>query len=173
MDRIEGYANAIFEVASAEGALERVENELFEISNLVQSSDQLRSTLTDQALPAEKRQAIVEDMLKDKASPLTASLVSFVVGAGRARELPEIIGRLVERSATERQRAVAEVRSAIPLDDDQRRRLAEALSRNVGRDVEVKVIVDPSVMGGISARVGDVIIDGTVRHRLEQMKEVL
>jgi F-type H+-transporting ATPase subunit delta len=65
------------------------------------------------------------------------------------------------------------VRSAVPLDDDQRQRLARALSKNLGKIVEVKVFVDPSVLGGLSARVGDVVIDGTVRHRLDQLKEAI
>ncbi len=68
---------------------------------------------------------------------------------------------------------MAEVRSAVELDEDQRKRLAEALSSNLGKDIEVKVIVDPSVMGGLSARVDDTVIDGTVRHRLDRLRESL
>ncbi|HEX2043758.1 MAG TPA: ATP synthase F1 subunit delta [Acidimicrobiales bacterium] len=171
--RLDGYASAIFEVAKAEDALEEVEDELFRFARVLEASDDLRSTLTDANLPAERRQAIVEDLLGGKALPLTTSLVSFVVGAGRARDLPAIIDRLVERAAAERRHAVAEVRSAVELDADQRKRLAEALSSNLGKDVEVKVIVDPSVMGGLSARVDDTVIDGTVRHRLDQLRESL
>jgi F-type H+-transporting ATPase subunit delta len=171
--RLDGYASAIFEVAKAEDALEEVEDELFRFARVLEASDDLRSTLTDANLPAERRQAIVEDLLGGKALPLTTSLVSFVVGAGRARDLPAIIDRLVERAAAERRHAVAEVRSAVELDADQRKRLAEALSSNLGKDVEVKVILDTSVMGGLSARVDDTVIDGTVRHRLDQLRESL
>lgn len=171
-EQVEGYAAALFEVARAEGALEVVEEELFKLSDVLAQSDELRSTLTDSAIPSEKRQEIVLDLMaKGKASPLTSNLVAFIVGAGHARDLPAIIKSLVERAASDRQHAVAEVRSAVPLDDNQRKRLAQALSKNLGKDVEVKVHVDPSVLGGISARVGDVVIDGTVRHRLDQMKE--
>lgn len=171
-DRVDGYANAIFEVVKAEGILDRVGDELFEVSNVLNRSDDLRKTLTDAAIPAERRQGIVEDLLGSRrAHPLTVALVSFVVSAGRGRDLPEIIAKMVERTAAERAHVVAEVRSAIPLDDDQRRRLEQALSTNLGKQVEVKVVVDPSVLGGLSARVGDVVIDGTVRHRLDQMKE--
>jgi len=80
-------ANAIFEVARGEGSLETVENELFQFSQLFQDNEQLREKLTDQSLPVEKRQAIVEDLLGQKATPLTVNLISFIVGAGRAREL--------------------------------------------------------------------------------------
>ena len=173
-EQIDGYAAALFEVARAEGALEVVEEELFKLSDVLAQSDELRSTLTDQNIPSEKRQEIIQSLLAmGKATPITTSLVSFVVGAGHARDLPGIISSLVERAASSRQHSVAEVRSAVPLDEDQRKRLAQALSKNLGKDVEVKVHVDPSVLGGISARVGDVVIDGTVRHRLDQLKETI
>ena len=170
-DRVEGYASAILEVARAEGAGDEVEDELFRFARTMEQSDELRETLTNGELPAEKRQAIVEDLLGSKGAPLAAQIVSFLVGAGRARELPQIVDRMVERAAEERHHALAEVRSAIPLDDEQRRRLAKALSSSLGMDVEVKVVVDRTVLGGIVARVGDTVIDGTVRHRLEQLRE--
>jgi F-type H+-transporting ATPase subunit delta len=96
-----------------------------------------------------------------------------VVAAGRSRNLPDIIDRLVARAAEERQEVVAEVRSAIPLDEDRRERLAAALSKMTGKKVALKVVVDPTVLGGVVARVGDTVIDGTIRHRLDQLKESL
>jgi len=172
-DRADGYANAFLEVARAEGLLERVEEELFGLAHVLETNEELRRTLSDASIPPERRQAIVEDLLGSKFLPLTASLVSFVVSTGRARELPVIIEKLVERSAAEREHALAEVRSAVPLSDDQKERLAKALSDGLGRQVEVKVIVDPDVLGGLVARVGDIVIDGTVRHRLDQLKEAM
>jgi F-type H+-transporting ATPase subunit delta len=74
-------------------------------------------------------------------------------------------------SAAEQQKAVAEVRSAIELTPDQRERLAAAISSATGKQVEVKVVVDPSVLGGIVTTVGDTVIDGSVRSRLEQLKQ--
>ncbi|MGI8563860.1 MAG: ATP synthase F1 subunit delta [Candidatus Dormibacter sp.] len=170
---VDGYATAIFEVARAEGVLDEVEDQLFRFARVLDSSNELRTTITDDALPPERRQGIVEDLLGGRALPLTSTLGAFVVGAGRARELPAIIDLVVERAAAARRQVVAEVRSSIPLDDDQRRRLAHALSSNLGKQVEVKVVVDPAVLGGLSAKVGDTVIDGTVRHRLELLRESL
>ena len=172
-DRNDAYANALLEVARAEGSLERVEAELYQVARLIESSDELRSRLTDQALPVELRQGIVEDLLAEKAAPVTKSLVSFVVGAGRAKDLPAIIDRLVEHSAHDRAEEVADVRSAVPLDEDQQRRLAEALTAHTGKQVTVRVSVDPSILGGIVAQIGDTVIDGSIRHRLDQLKETL
>jgi F-type H+-transporting ATPase subunit delta len=172
-DRTLAYAEALFGVARAEGTLGEVEDELFRFSQTLQGSDELRAALTDASIPASRRQQIVEDLLGGKASPTTVALVSMVVATGRARQLPEIIRQLVAMSAAEVNKEVAEVRSAVPLNDDQRKRLAEALSNATGKQVEVKVIVDPSVMGGIVAQVGDTVIDGSVRSRLDQLKNAL
>lgn len=169
--RTDAYASALLQVAKAEGSLDTVEDELFRVARTLEGNDQLRSVLTDQSIPIDKRQGIVEDLLAGKASPVTTALVSFVVGAGRGRDLPAIIDKLVEQAAEERSQEVAEVRSAIPLSEDQRSRLAAALSSATGKKVSVKVVVDPSVLGGIVATVGDIVIDGTVRHRLDQLKE--
>jgi F-type H+-transporting ATPase subunit delta len=171
--RINAYADALFEVARAEGSLGRVEDELFSVARTIETSDELRETLTDQAVPLDRRQAVVESLLGGRASATTTSLVGFVVGAGRARDLPKIIDRLVEKAAESRAEEVAEVRTAVPLDEDQRTRLAAALSKHTGKKVSLKVIVDPSILGGVVAQVGDTVIDGSIRRRLEQLKETL
>jgi F-type H+-transporting ATPase subunit delta len=169
--RIDAYANALLEVARAEGHLAEVEDDLFRFARVLEGSDELRLALTDPQLPAERRMAVVEELMGGKAMATSAALAAFVVGVGRAHDLGPIVDRFVEKAAQERNRELAEVRSAIPLDDNQRRRLADALSASVGKQVEVKVIVDPTVLGGLVATVGDTVIDGTVRHRLETLRE--
>ena len=84
-----------------------------------------------------------------------------------------IVARFVELAAESREHEVAEVRSSVPLDDTQVQRLATALGRATKKNIEVRVVVDPTVMGGIVATIGDTVIDGTVRHRLDQLKETL
>ena len=170
--RIDGYARALFEVARAEGTIDEVEDELFRFGRALDGHDELRDKLTDPRIPAAVRQQVVEDLLGGKATDTTVSLISMVVGAGRARDLPKIIDQLVEMSAAESNKVVAEVRSAIDLSADQRDRLATALNSATGKTVELKVIVDPSVMGGIVTQIGDTVIDGTVRSRLTQLRDV-
>src|SRR5688500_16776232 len=134
-NRLDAYATALFEVARAEGNLERVEAELYEVARVLERNDDLRGRLSDHALPIDLRQGIVEDLLGSRAQPVTTSLVSFVVGAGRGRDLPAIIDRMVQRSATQRSEEVAEVTSAFPLNEDQINRLAQALSTSTGKQV--------------------------------------
>ena len=167
---IEGYAKALFEVARAEGSLDEVEDELFRFARSYENSESLRNALTDEMIPASKRQAIVEDLLGGKSTATTVQLVSMVVGSGRGRDLPAIIDQLVERASSAKNLEVAQVRSAIALTDDQQTRLSAALANATGKQVNLKVVVDPSVLGGIIATVGDTVIDGSVRTRLDQLK---
>ena len=169
--RVTGYADALFAVAAAEGDLAAVEDELFRFAQALRSDDQLGSTLADQGVPVSRRQQVVEDLLGGKASATTTALVSMVVGAGRATDLPAIVDALVERSAASRNKSVATVRSAIDLTAEQRDRLASAINTRTGRDVEIRVVIDPTVLGGVVTEIGDDIIDGSVRRRLNQLRE--
>jgi F-type H+-transporting ATPase subunit delta len=159
IDRSDLYAEAMMSVIWAEGSAHEVTDELFRLARVMDANDELRSSLE------------VEDLLDGKASPVTSSLVSLVVANGRVRELGGIVDRLVALSASRTNRQIAEVRSAVELDDDQKRRLAEALKVSTGLDVEVVVVVDPSVMGGLVTQIGDTVIDGSVRSRLTQLRE--
>jgi F-type H+-transporting ATPase subunit delta len=163
----------LFSVAEAEEALDVVEDELFRFARALEREQRLRDALTDPALPAEQKRAVLGDVLGERANPHTVNLLGFLVEQGRARDLPAIVDELVALAAERRRAAVAEVRTAVPLDAERRERLAEALGRATGKRVELKVVVDPSVVGGVVARVGDQVIDGTVRRRLELARERL
>jgi F-type H+-transporting ATPase subunit delta len=170
-NRVDAYADALLSVARAEGRLGDVEEDLFRFARALEGSDDLRMALTDPALPPARRIAVVEELLGGKGLETSVALAAFVVGIGRAHDLPSIVDRFVEKAAAEREHEVAEVRSAVPLDEGQRERLAAALSRATGKQIEVRVIVDPKVLGGLVATIGDTVIDGTVRHRLDELRE--
>ena len=170
---VHGYAQALFAVAEAEGALGSVEDELFSFAKALDRAPDLREALSDPGLPAENKKGLIRDVLGDRAHPLTANLLGFLVETGRGRELPRIADELAHVVAERRQHALAEVRTAVPLDEERRRRLADALQRATGRSLELKTVVDPSVVGGVVANVGDEVFDGSVRTRLEQAKRHL
>jgi F-type H+-transporting ATPase subunit delta len=172
-NRIEGYARGLFEIARAEGTLDEVEDELFRFARSFEGSDALRSALSDDQIPPAKRQAIIEDLLGGKATSTTTQLISMVVGSGRTRDLPAIVDNLVARASTAKHQEVAEVRTAVALTADQEARLAAALVNATGKQVNLKVVVDPSVLGGLVATVGDTVIDGSVRTRIDQLKSRL
>lgn len=168
--QINAYVTAMFEVASANDALSVVEDELYRLGRAYESNDALRSTLGDATLPTERRQRIVEELLGGKAHNVTVQLASMLVGTGHASMLPQIADGLVKRASSAKQLEVAEVRSAVNLTDAQRSRLLDALSKATGKQLNLKVVIDPNVIGGLVATVGDEVIDDTVRTRLEQVK---
>ncbi|MCC7077640.1 MAG: ATP synthase F1 subunit delta [Acidimicrobiia bacterium] len=172
-DPVEGYAKAVIDVAQAEGVLDDVEDELFRLARTLEANPDLVQGLSDPGVPATRRQAMIEELLTGKALPQTVSLVSFVVGSGQGRRILEIVARTLDLAAAERNRVVAQVRAATPLDAETKARLATALGRVTGKTVEVRASVDANVIGGVWAKVGDDVIDGTVRHRLERFREGL
>ena len=172
-DRVQGYADAMFAVANAEGDVRGISDELFAIGRVVDSNDELRSTISDARIPAERRIQIMDDLLDGKARQATTGLVSMVVAAGRGADLGKIASALAAKAAQSQGKQVATVRSAVALSDDQRNRLADALRAKLGTDVDVNVIQDPSVVGGLVTTVGDTVIDGSVRTRLSRLRESL
>lgn len=170
---IGGYAQALFAVARAEGVLSKVEDELYAFGKALEQHTALREALTNAALPAVNKKAVVRDLLGERANPVTVSLLGFVIEAGHGREIPKIVDALARMASQEREHALAEVRTAVDLSTEQRERLGEALSRATGRQVDVKVVVDPSVIGGVVARVGDEVFDGSIASRLEDAKQAL
>lgn len=170
-DVVRGYAEGLFRLVQAEGDLARVEDELYRFGKLLETNHELKQALSDPSLDKAQRTKILDELLADRVLPQTLTLVAFVVDQGRGRQLPQILAELSELAAAARQTVVAEVRTAVPLDEQQRKQLADALSKATGKNVDLKPLVDPSVIGGVFAKVGDTVIDGTVRRRLEQLKE--
>jgi len=170
-EKIQGYAQAILAVASAESNGAQVEDEIYRFSQVLQSSEELKSTLSDASIPSARRQQIVEDLLDGQATRTTVALVSMIVAAGMGSDIKAIADRVVGLGAESRDKAVAEVYSVVDLSSDQQDRLAAALKSATGKDVEMKIIIDESVMGGLLVQIEDEVIDGTVRTRLKQLRE--
>ena len=172
-DVVRGYAEAMVSIAEAEGELEPVEEQVYAFAKMVEKRAKVREALIDPELPNENKRNLIGEVLGERANPVAVNLLGMLVEQGRARDIGRIAESLAEVAAERRQQVVGEVRSAVPLTDAQRRRLAEALSSATGRMVEVKVIVDPDLVGGVVARVGDVIFDGSIRSRLDEAKQQL
>jgi F-type H+-transporting ATPase subunit delta len=171
-DRTEVYAEALLTVVRVEDPTGVANDELYRVARLFESSDELRQTLTDSSIPASRRQQVVETLLAGQVQPVTLGIVSLLVAAGRASDLPRIIDAMVVSASASASKRLAEVRSAVPLTADQQRRLAAALEKATGGPVDVKVVVDPSVLGGVVAQIGDTVIDGSVRSRLTKLRDV-
>ncbi|MGH2576943.1 MAG: F0F1 ATP synthase subunit delta, partial [Actinomycetota bacterium] len=112
---VKGYARALLAVAEAEDDLGTVEDELFAFAKAMERDGRLLEALTDPALPAENKRALVNELLGDRANPHTVSILGFLIEQGRSRELGRIVEGLAELAAARRRHVVAEVRSAVPL----------------------------------------------------------
>lgn len=167
------YASASLSIAKAEQALPQVEGELFRMRQAIAENETLASTLVNGTLPVELRQGIIEDLLKGIAHPVTTAIVSMIIASGHAHDLPQIIERFLAFATGERGEVIAEARSAVELSRDQENDLGHALTAKFGKKVSVRSVVDPSVLGGIRVQIGDTVIDGSVRNRLQQLKESL
>jgi len=174
VDAVEGLgAQAAFIGAESDGSLERVEDELFRFGRALDGSADLQLALTDPAHSSERKSALVTDLVGETAAPTTTALLTHLAGNLRGRRPIDAVEDLSALAAAQRQRVVAEVRSAIPLTPEQESRLVAALTRLQGRQVHVNGIVDPSVVGGVVVRVGDEVIDGSVANRIEQARRAV
>lgn len=170
---VDQYARGLLAIVDAEGATDRVEDELHQFGQALEGNDELRDALSDRQVPVERRMAVVDELLGRRADPQTVAVVSHVIQSGRGRLMVDIIDAFVRAAASQRDRALAEVRTAVELTDEQRERLRTALGQATGREVELKVIIDERVVGGVLATVGDTVIDGTVSRQLARMRSRL
>lgn len=167
-----GYAGGILAAARAEGVADRVADELLAFAQALAGHAQLRERLTDAAVPVAAKLDATADLLA-RAHPQTQAAVTWLIAAGRLRQVEDVADHLKTLVAETRGAAVAEVRTALPLSDDQQRRIADVLSHRFGRPIELKVVVDPELVGGVTVRVGDTVIDGSLARRLEAARVAL
>lgn len=169
VDAIEELADsADFIAAERTGVLDDVEDELFRFGRIVTSNGGLRSALTDKVASRSAKAELLHSLLGGRANPVTERLVIRLVTHPRGRSLESGLNALSKLAADRRDRMVAEVRSAVPLNDQQKQRLGEALAKLYGRRVHLNLDVDPEVLGGVQVRIGDEIINGTIADRLAE-----
>jgi len=166
----QAYAQAIQTIAAAEGALDVVEAELSSIAEAVAADPAVVQRLSDRQLPVEQRIRLIDGGVLATAHPATRAAVAMLIGAERIGHLRDVATALSERSAADIGRSYAEVQVAHPLSDTQVTALQAALERAVGSALTMRVVVDPSVVGGVRARIGDTVIDGSVARRLTQLR---
>ncbi|WP_030899882.1 F0F1 ATP synthase subunit delta [Streptomyces sp. NRRL F-5126] len=174
VDAIEELA-ATADLTAAQGAgrLDNVEDELFRFGRIVESDAGLRAALTDRAAPASAKATLLTRLLGGRADAVTVRLVERLVTRPRGRSLEDGLRSLSGLAAARRDRMVAVVTSAVPLTDGQQRRLGAVLAKLYGKQMHLNLDVDPEVLGGISVRIGDEVINGTVQERLEEANRQL
>ncbi len=149
--------------ANISGELDRVENEMFVISNTISNSSELRKAVKSDAQVAKAQ--LVAELLKN-ASSSTTKLVSQMVNAWRGRSIESAFADYQWALAARRNRVIALVRIAAPMSQAQQDRLEAALNKQVGQPVRMNIEIDPAVLGGVSVKFADEMVDGSVSNRL-------
>ena len=149
--------------ANISGELDRVENEMFVISNTISNSSELRKAFKSDAQVAKAQ--LAAELLKN-ASSSTTKLVSQMVNAWRGRSIESAFADFQWALAARRNRVIALVRVAAPMSQAQQDRLEAALNKQVGQPVRMNIEIDPTVLGGVSVKFADEMVDGSVSNRL-------
>jgi F-type H+-transporting ATPase subunit delta len=174
-DILESLAVAsVVAAAERDGKADQMEDELFRFERIVAGHPGLRDALTDRRADPQGKERLVRSLLEGKTSPQALRLVEQAVRAPRGRRFDRVLESYLGIASTRRDQLAATVTTAVDLDQEQRRRLAAALSSLYdGKKVHLNVVVDPTVIGGIRVQIGDDVVDGTILRRLESVKRQL
>jgi F-type H+-transporting ATPase subunit delta len=164
---------AIAEAADDQGQLDELEDELFRFSRVVQANPALRSALSHQFVPAERKRELVQALVGGKVTEPALRLMNQAVSLPRSRSLDAALEFYANLAAEQRERLVAEVHVAIALTDSQHARLAAALAAAYGHEVHLNVVLDPEIVGGMSVRIGPELINGSVASHLADLRRRL
>jgi F-type H+-transporting ATPase subunit delta len=162
------YAEAALEIGRADGTLDQWERDLERLSAAL-ADDQLRTLAEHPAVPYAEKERVIRRVAGD-VSPEALNLVLLMIRRGRPRAIPRMVEHFANLVRRERGVSLAEVRTALPLDDAQRDAVMERLHELTGDEIEINEVVDESLIGGITVRIGDRLYDASVRSRLERLR---
>jgi F-type H+-transporting ATPase subunit delta len=166
-DAVEQLAvQAVVAAAEQDGRLDSLEDELFRFGRVVASQPDLRIALINPFVSAAGKTQLLTDLLASKVTPEALRLIIQAAVNPLGRSLDLGLENYAKLAARRRERLVAEVHVAVPLSDEQRDRLAAGLAVAYGHEVHLNVVLDPRVAGGMTVRVGDELIDGSIATRL-------
>ena len=162
------YAQAVFSLAKERGTLDAWQGDLALLSNMV-ADDRIATYLTNPSVTADRKIATIASAL-DSTQPETRNLAKMLIERGRTTVIPQIRELFDDQLRAERGIAIAEVTVAEYLNDAERDLVREKLESMTGQQIELAMKVDPEIIGGIVIRIGDQVIDGSVRNKLERMR---
>jgi len=168
-----GYARALFEMAQAESVVARVEEELFRLRELLKANPELLQFLKDPNIKPEGKRQALSDLFQGRVHPLVLSSLISLSDQDRAGRVLHVIEEFSAIAGAARETITGEVTVVVTLDDATLGRMATELSRITGKNVKLLQKIDPAILGGAIITVGEQIIDGSLRRKLDQLKDKL
>lgn len=167
------YATALFELAQEKNQIDQVEQELDVVVGVIDANPRLKAVIDDVVIAAEVKQDLMKKLFADKVSPLLLNLLQVVARKRREGYLSDIRRAYVDLANHARGLVEVEVRSAVPLGEETLTNLEGRLVARLGKRVRFSTQVAPELVGGLVVRVGDQLMDGSVKTRLQRMRERL
>lgn len=152
--------------ANMANELDRLEEELFAFSRIVVSDGDLRQALNSSKYSSEGKRVLIAKLMSGKIAPSTSKVLGHLVSGLRGRNIEGTIAFYAAATAARRDRVIANVRAAVALTDAQKEKMTATLSQKIGQPVRLNVEIDPTVLGGVSIRFADELIDATIVNRL-------
>jgi F-type H+-transporting ATPase subunit delta len=167
------YARALYDLAAVSDAIDATDEGLTAAAKAVRGSVDLRAALTDTSVPVEKKRDVLRDIFGAHTTPEVLAVVTLIVERGLAGSLSDVARAFRELAESERGVAIAEVTTAVPLDDALRAQIAARLEASLGRPVVLRETVDGSILAGIRITVAGRVLDGSVASQLEGVRRAL
>jgi len=165
------YAKALADVALEQGSAEAVAKQLRAFGALYGESGELRVFLSSPAINRQAKHGVIEKLLERLGnSKILRNFLFVIADKQRTHILPEIIGSFEEEIRKRQGIAEAQISSAVELSATQKKELARTLERLTGKRVDAKYSLEPELLGGAVVRLGDTVYDGSVRHRLNELR---
>jgi F-type H+-transporting ATPase subunit delta len=171
--RVTAYTQALLEIALVENQLDQVEEDLLGVSSALKSNLELKDALFRDKVPAAKKKEIMMAIFGKKLAPMVMNFICLIIDEGREELLSSLGQEFSKKAYGARNMAQAEIITAVPIDEELKMDIGKRLAQVFKKEIEIKSRVDESIIGGLVIKVEGKVIDGSVRHQLEDLRETL
>lgn len=165
------YAVALHDSAVEAGKDEQVQEDMKAIHRILQSSKELRTVVKSPVIQHWKKKAAFKEIFENSVSPMTAGFIQLLTEKGRESSLEQIVVVFNELYNGEKNLLPVEITTAVTMDEDLRTKLLKNLETRTGKTIIPTFSVNPDLKGGVVLKIGDMVMDGSLRHQLEKMYE--
>ncbi|MEW6183133.1 MAG: F0F1 ATP synthase subunit delta [Bacillota bacterium] len=167
----ERYSRALFEIAQKENLLDKIEQELSDIMDTLDASQDLRRVVFHPQVPTSVKKDIVKEVFGAEVEPYTLNFINVIMDARREIFLKDVVGEYTRLVNETRNVVEVEITSAVEVQSADKDELVKALGKVTGKDVKVGYQVEPEILGGLVVRIGNRVIDSSVARQLQRLKE--